>query len=103
MLCNLFMNAKIIKGNLYQPVNLTGFKNSLQRILVSRITSYDLKKILILSGRRKELTKLGKGNKSTHPLNEKEVNFLYDHGYFGTASPISLQRAVWWIITKTFW
>ena len=58
----------------------------------------------VLSSRRKELTKLGKGNRpnATRALTEHEVNHLYDVGYFGITKPKSLQRTIWWIITKSF-
>ena len=35
-------------------------------------------------------------------LTDQEVNYLYDTGYFGIENPTSLQRTVWWIITKHF-
>ena len=51
-------------------MSLTGIKNSLQRVLIRRRSKYDLKEGVsfaksrkVLSSRRKELTKLGKGNK----------------------------------------
>ena len=97
------MIAKTVKGTLYEPDTLTGFRNSFQRVLNSRKSSYDLKIGIgfqnsrkILSSRRKELTKLGKGNKpnATRPLTDQEVNYLYDAGYFGIENPTSLQRSI---------
>ena len=58
----------------------------------------------VLASRRKELTKLGKGNKpnATRALTEDEVSYLYSVGYFGTTHPKSLLRTMWWVITKHF-
>ena len=58
----------------------------------------------MLASRRKQLTKLGKGNKpnATRPLSNEEVDLLYSCGYFGSENPVSLQRTVWWQITKHF-
>ena len=58
----------------------------------------------MLSARRKELTKLGKGNKpnATRPLTSFEVDHLYEVGYFGTLISVSLQRTMWWITAKHF-
>ena len=58
----------------------------------------------VLTARRKQLTKLGKGNKpnATRALTEKEVDLLYSSKYFGSSTPVSLQRTIWWIITTNF-
>ena len=63
-LCQFFMTAKTLKGKLYEPDTLTSFRNSYQRILESKNSSYDLKggqdflnSRKVLSARRKELTK----------------------------------------------
>ena len=50
------------------------------------------------------LTKQGLGKKpcATRPLSNFEVNKLYSSGYFGTTSPLTLQRNIWWKLTTTF-
>ena len=69
ILCQFYMNAKTIKVGVYEPDTLTGFKNSLQRIINERNIKHDLnlgiaftKSRMVLKSRRKQLTKLGKGN-----------------------------------------
>ena len=90
------MKALTRKGNLYEPDSLTSIRNSLQRILTERGSKYDLKfgenfqkSRSLLASRRKELTKLVKGNKSnaTRPLTNEEIDHLYSIGYFGTDTP----------------
>lgn len=104
LLRQFFMTAKNLKGNLYEPDTLTGMRNSFQRILEIKKSKNDLRKgqefvnsRKVLSSRRKELTKLGKGNKpnATRPLSENV-------GYFGVQNPVTLQRTIWWIVTKHF-
>ena len=60
--------------------------------------------INVLASRRKQLTQLGMGNKpnSTRPLEDVEVDKMYKSGYFGTHSPLVLQRTMWWKITNLF-
>ena len=58
----------------------------------------------VLASKRKELTSNSYGN---HPnaarvLEQKEINELYQKGFFGTASPVALQRALWWITSLHF-
>ena len=105
------MTAKTLKGKLYEPDTLSTFRNSFQRILDAKNCKHYLKAGVdflnsrkVLASRRKELTKLGKGNKpnATRPLTDAEVNHLYQTGYFGSANPTSLQRTVWWQITNHF-
>lgn len=111
ILCQFFMTAVNLKGNLYEPDTLTGFVNSFQRILSSRGSQSDLKRGLsfancrkVLGSRRKQLRKLGKGNKpnATRALETEEINKLFERGYFGIEDPISLQRTIWWHITTRF-
>ena len=82
---------------------MTGIRNSLQRVLVARGSKIDLregaefiKSRQVLASRRKELTKLGKGNKenAARSITPEEVDFLFATGYFGTANPVVLQRSV---------
>jgi len=70
ILCQFFMNVKTLKGKLYEPDSLSSIRNSLQRVLEARGSSYHLREDVqfeksrkVLASRRKELTKQGKGNK----------------------------------------
>ena len=110
LLCNFFMKAVNKKGNLYEPDTLTSIRNSLQRVLAANGKTTNIrdgenfKKSQVLAARRKQLKKMGKGNKpnATRPLEDSEVEHLFNVGYFGTDTPIALQRTVWWNITKQF-
>ena len=55
----------------------------------------------VLSAKRKELTKLGLGQKAnaTRALTNEKVDFLYEKKYFGIEDPVILQRTMWWIIS----
>ena len=86
----LYDGKKKKKGELYEPDTLTSFKNSLQRILSQHESPHDIKvspafgrSNLVLKSRRKELTKLGKGNRpnATRSLDDEEVDILYDKKY----------------------
>ena len=108
ILSQFFMKAMSQKGSSYEPDTLTSIRNSLQRILEEKGSKVNLrtgdafiKSRKVLASRRKQLTKMGKGNKTnaSRPLSEEEVNHLYTSGYFGTKNPVSLQCAVWWKIT----
>ena len=111
ILCQFFITAKTRKGDLYEPDTLTGIRNSLQRVLFNRGSKINIrednnfiKSRQVLASRRKQLTKLGKGNKphATRPLTDDEIDHLYSCGYFGSDNALSLQRTVWWHITKHF-
>ena len=112
LLSNFFMKAVTKKGKLYEPDTLTSIRNSLQRILDSKGRKVDIrdgpnfkKSKETLASRRRELKKLGKGNKpnATRPLSDEEVNHLFNVGYFGTSDAVALQRTLWWIfLTKQF-
>ena len=90
---------------------LTGFYCSFQRILEEKNSKMNIKTgpefvnaRNVLRSRRKELTKLGKGNKpnATRALQDDEIDHLYTTGYFGVDNPKSLQRTVWWVLTKHY-
>ena len=109
----LHVSKKSIKqlGELYQPNTLSSFRNAWQRHFSEIGSKIDIKKDKefersrkVLSTRRKELTSKGLGNKpkTTRPLTDAEVDYLFDTNYFGVISPISLQRAVWWKLTTSF-
>ena len=109
ILCQFYMKAKSCKGLLYEPDTLTSFKNSFQRILTQHGSAHDIKlsphfkrSNNVLKSRRKELTKLGKGNRpnATRPLEDDEVELLYEKKYFGSDNPENLQRTIWWLSSK---
>ena len=58
----------------------------------------------VLASRREQLTQKGLGNKplATRPLDDEEVNKLFECGYFGITNPLNLQLAMWWNITINF-
>ena len=58
----------------------------------------------VLANRRKQLVGMGLGNKpcATRSLTSKEVDELFNNGYFGLENPLSLQRAIWWKIAISF-
>ena len=115
IMCEFFMSAEKVDqrsaeklGVLYQPDSLSSFVHSWQRILTERRSSIDLKRDKVfessrqcLAARRKQLVQQGLGNKpcATRPISVKEVDRLYAAGYFGTNTPLSLQRHLWWVIT----
>ena len=78
VMCVFFMRAKKIdkksiesSGNdLYQPDTLNSYQNSWQRVITDKKLKFDIKKDpafersrAVLKSRRKELTKMGMGNK----------------------------------------
>ena len=111
ILCQFFINAKNRKGTDYEPDTLSSIRNSLQRVLTERGSSINIredkefiKSHKVLASRRKQLTKLGKGNKenAARALTFEEVDHLFKEHYFGTRHPVALQRTVWWILTQHF-
>ena len=56
----------------------------------------------VLASKRKELKSLGKGNgdNKTDALSPTEEDLLWEKGSLGTQSPVQLQRAVWYLISK---
>ena len=112
MLSNFFVKATTQRdGKLYEPDTLSSIRNSLQRVLVGRGVKIDLRKDKefensrnVLAARRKQLTKLGKGNKpnACRALEAEEVSHLTKIGFFGRKHPLNLQRAMWYVITINF-
>ena len=105
------MKAVTLKGKCYEPDSLTAVRNSLQRILAAKGSKINLrdgieftKSRTVLAARRKQLVKMGKGNKpnAARALSDEEITHLYKTGYFGTTHPVTLQRAIWWELTTHF-
>ena len=118
LLCEFFMNAKknsnkkkISETELYQPDTLSNLRNGWQRHLNDIGRNTDLKQgsmyqkcQKVLKARRKQLTRMGLGNKpnATRAIDQEEVDKLYETGIFGFSNPLSLQRTIWWKITNHF-
>ena len=109
LMCLFFMKAKKIDkkslDELYQPDTLNAFRNAWQRVIFDKGLKFNTKTDAefersrkVLSSRRKQLTQLGMGNKpnATMPLEDVEVEKLYQSGYFGSSTPEALHRTVWW-------
>ena len=116
LMCDFFMHAKKITKKtqtteLYQPDTLNNLRNGWQRFLLEKGISYDLKSGIefknsrnVLKARRKQLTRMGLGNKpnATRPLENVEIDKLFENGFFGSSNSLSLQRTIWWKITNHF-
>ena len=118
LMCRFFMKATKIdrksiekEGELYQPDTLSAFRNAWQRVIEEKKLKFNIKtdpeferSRKVLSSKRKQLTRLGMGNKpnAARPLEENEIETLWDKKYFGLGSPTVLQRTVWWILTTSF-
>ena len=58
----------------------------------------------VLAAKRKQLTKLGYGNKpnATRELEEAEIDNFYKTGFFGKQDAHTLQKTMWWLISLHF-
>ena len=111
ILATFFRRATTVKGELYEPNTLSSFFQSFHRILEAKGSKVNIRKSddfiqarAVLSNRRKELTKQGKGNRpnACRPLTPDEVDHLYSVGFFGDHDAKSLYRTVWWKLTTQF-
>lgn len=111
ILCQFFMNVKKLDGKEYEPDTLTSIHRSLQRYLnekktdVNILTDPDFQQSRnVLAAKRKQLTKLGYGNKpnATRELEEDEIEKLYQTGFFGKHDAHTLQKTMWWLISLHF-
>ena len=111
LLANFFMKAKRLDGKLYEPDSLSSFCRSLQRYLTENGSEIILKADKeftltrrALAARRKELVRLGKGNKpnACRALEVLEEEKLFKSGAFGVHDPVALQRTIWYLITLHF-
>ena len=111
LLCRFFIEVRKLSGNNFEPDSLSTVHKSLQRYLVANNYPANILQDMIfdksrqaLAAKRKELTKLGYGNKpnATRELNEEEVYLLFKEGYFGKETPQSLLNAMWWFCSLHF-
>ena len=111
LLCQFYMHSRKSDGTEYEPDSLSTFSRSIQRFLnknnykLNILTDKNFAKSReVLASKRKQLKKLGYGNKpnSTREITEFEIQKLYDEKYFGMTSPSSVQRTVWWFISLHF-
>ena len=111
LLCNFFMTVKKQDGNEYEPDSLSSIHRGIQRFIEQTklpfniLTDFDFERSRkVLTAKRKQLTKLGKGNKpnATRELQTHEIDKLFSKGYFGTKDAQTLQRTMWWHISLHF-
>ena len=117
LMCKFFIHAKKIDkkciggDQLYEPDTYNSFRNGWQRIIDSMKLGFNIKtdpefeqSRQVMAAKRKKNTKEGKGNKpnAARNLEPEEVDILYQLGYFGTGTPVVLQRTMWWIFTTSF-
>ena len=95
----------------YEPDTLNNFRDSWQRKFdeIGRKDDLKLSKDFkrsrkVLASRRKQLTQLGKGGKpnACRPLEEEEVERLYESDFFGFSIPMTLTRTMWWKVSTLF-
>ena len=67
------------------------------RVVMFKLYSNFKSSRVVIEARRKQLTRLDMGNKSNW-----KVDNLFEKDYFGSKSPVILQRTVWWNLTNHF-
>ena len=119
LFCQFFILAKKIPkagqpqvgDGSYEPDTLSSYRNAWQRVIAEKGYKFDIKKDPefersrnVLKSKRKQLTNQGKGNKpnAARALTQKEVDQLYETGFFGVSNAIALQRTVWWKLSLLF-
>jgi hypothetical protein len=111
LLCRFIIEVRKLNGDNFEPDSLSTIHKNLQRYLFENNYSGNILKEVIfdksrqvLAAKRKELTKLGHGNKphATRELSKEEVDMLFNEGYFGRENAQSLLNAVWWFCSLHF-
>ena len=110
-LSKFFMKVKKLDGGEYEPDSLTTLHRGIQRYFDDQGKKFNIltdpefeKSRDVLAAKRKELKKLGMGNKpnATRELEKEEVDKMFNDGFFGDQDPVSLQRTMWWILSLHF-
>ena len=111
LLCRFFIGARKKDGKNYEQDSLSTFHQGIKRYLddhnyganILQDTVFE-KSRNVLAAKRKELTKLGHGNRpnARRELSTEEAELLFNDGYFGTQDPQSLLNAMWWICSLHF-
>ena len=96
---------------MYEPDVLSTVHRALQRQLSGMKCGHNIlrdkdfeRSRAVLASLRKKLKKQGLGNKpnASRELNEAEMLKLFDQNFFGSSSPESVQRTVWWYVSINF-
>lgn len=111
LLAKFYKDVRKINGDEYEPSSLTGLQRSIQRYISDSGSKINILKddefLLsrkVLEAKRKNLVGQGKGNRpnATRALSLEEENKLFQSGALSLQNPVSLQRAMWWILSLHF-
>ena len=112
LLCKFFVNIRKKNGQEYEPDSISGFQRSIQRYLSEKGSNVNIlkdkdfeKSRNVLAAKRKSLIhEQGKDSKpqAATALEDEEEDNLFEIGEFGDSNPVSLQRAVWWLLSLHF-
>lgn len=111
-LLSLFiMSVRKKDGTQYEPASLRAFISSLDRYLKSNYYPTTLSNGLefsvlreTLRSKQKELKRAGRGNRpnAAEPLNDEQINALWENKQFGCDNPESLINTLWFFTTVGF-
>ena len=109
LLGHFYCKVRKADGSTYEPDSLTAFQRSIDRHLTKDLhkTYSVIRDVEFASSREKlkaackKLKKDGKGNKSkaSEPLENSEVQKMWEKGALGDESPEVLQNTVWYLLT----
>ena len=111
IICMFLLSVRRKDGSEYEPSSLRGMITSIDRHLKENyypttITNGDefYKTRSVLTTKQKSLKKQGKGNKpnAASPLNDEQVELLWENGQFGSSKPESILNTLWFYNTAGF-
>ena len=111
VLAHFFFKVRKQNGDEYEPDTLTSMLRSFDRVLREQRKQYNLltarqftKAREALSSKRKQLRRVGKGQKPNKALGltETQIQMLWDEKQLGFETPHSLLRTVWFNNTLFF-
>jgi len=110
-LSKFFKDVHKQNGGEYEPDSISNFQKSIQRHLKDLKLPFNILQDnefrcsrKVLAGKRKNLVKLGRGNKpnACRELTTKEEETLFESGEFGCHNPEALQCTLWWFFSLQF-